>query len=116
MDARRENLHSFLVVIGPWTGREVSVPSEQLAVLGPGDFLAHDYRHSAGLRINLFLAYYLSQRSGDTIHSPQNYLLGSGWTAVRSGRIQMQRAGDSCITVNRIVVGKGLDRVMARRT
>jgi EpsI family protein len=106
------NLRLFPTEIADWAGEDIAIPSDQLAVLGHGDYLMRDYHQGSGLPLNLFLAYYPSQRSGDAIHSPQNCLPGSGWTPLKSGRIQIQQISGTPATVNRYVVGKGSERML----
>jgi EpsI family protein len=101
----------FPMVLGSWAGTDIPLSAEELSVLGTGDFLLRDYQQSL-VTVNLFLAYYPSQRSGDTIHSPQHCLPGSGWTALKSGQIQIQRFDGSSMTVNQYVVGNGADRAL----
>ena len=106
------NLSSFPVIIAGWTSTDVPISSDQLAVLGPGDYLMRDYRQGRGLPVNLFVAYYPSQRSGDTIHSPQNCLPGSGWTPLKSRRIQIQQFGRTPATVNRYIVANRTEQML----
>jgi EpsI family protein len=102
----------FPMVLGSWTGTDLPLSAEELSVLGTGDFLLRDYRDRNDFPVNLFLAYYPSQRSGDTIHSPRNCLPGSGWTSLNSGQIQIQRFDGSYMTVNHYLVGNGADRAL----
>jgi EpsI family protein len=60
--------------------------------------------------LDLFLAFFPSQRAGSTIHSPQNCLPGAGWLPVESGKIKLLRPDGKTITVNRYLIGKGLER------
>ena len=105
-------LSQFPLNLGEWHGTEMAISSEDRAILGPGQFLVRDYRSMGKSPSNLFLAFYPSQRSGDTIHSPQNCLPGSGWTPLKSGRISIKRPDGKWIEVNRYIVGKGLDRML----
>ena len=79
--------------IGSWTGQDLPIADDVLAVLGKGDFLNRVYTSSqpinitqgsqpvaANLPIGLFIGYFPTQRTGQTIHSPQNCLPGAGWT------------------------------------
>jgi len=80
-------------------------------VLGPGDFLLRSYNDGAdGGGVNLFIAYFPSQRTGDTIHSPKNCLPGSGWTPVRSDRITIAVPGQAPFLVNRYVIAQAQQR------
>jgi len=80
--------------IGSRTATDIPIDPEALAILGKGDFLNRTYvtpRNAqaaiAGDRaeIGLYIAYFPTQRSGQSIHSPQNCLPGAGWTFESSG-------------------------------
>lgn len=63
-----------------WFGRDVAIDQSTLDVLGPGEFLSRDYeRPGEDAPINLFIAYFPTQQTGDTIHSPKHCLPGAGW-------------------------------------
>ena len=72
-----------------WTGQDIPISPEVLEVLGKGDFLNRIYVPPAVAAtttpVQLFVAYFATQRSGQSIHSPQNCLPGSGWTFLSSG-------------------------------
>ena len=73
-------LADFPVGIGGWTGKDVSIPQEALDVLGAGDFMSRIYSEpQEASPIGLFIAYFPTQRTGVTIHSPKNCLPGGGW-------------------------------------
>lgn len=104
-------LSSFPAQLGSWQGIPRSLTPAELGVLGPGEFLLRDYLRSPSTPpVNLFIAYYLSQRSGDTIHSPQNCLPGGGWTPLQQSRVPIHLPQGGAISVNRIVIVQGLDR------
>lgn len=102
-------LTSFPHQLGQWSGVDVEIPKDVLAVLGPGDFLLRVYQASEDQRPanDIFIAYFPSQRTGDTIHSPKNCLPGAGWTPVESGQVQLAVSGHAPFTVNRYVIAKG---------
>jgi len=107
----REGLTSFPLKIGDWSGTELSIQPDVREVLGDGDFMERIYRRaSQEPAIDLFLAYFPSQRAGSTMHSPQNCLPGAGWTPVGQARIQVAIPGRHPITVNRYEVAKGPER------
>lgn len=82
--------------IGGWTGKDLPIDDEVLSVLGKGDFLNRVYAPppnpsaSTTPPIGLFIGYFPTQRTGQTIHSPQNCLPGAGWT-FQSQRYTMLR-------------------------
>jgi len=68
----RTPLSSFPVQLGNWTGTDIPLDKDTLEVLGAGDFLVRGYQDPDGKLpfIDLFLAYFPSQRAGDTSIPP----------------------------------------------
>ena len=107
----REQLQSFPRQLDSWTGTDVPIPQDIRDVLGPGDFLLRVYQSSRPQPyVDLFIAYFPTQRTGDTIHSPKNCLPGAGWTPIKSGLIQMSIAGRKTFHANRYIIAKGDER------
>lgn len=105
----RLSLQSFPAQLGPWQGTDVPLDKDVLAVLGPGDFLLRVYQNQEHREpyIDLFIAYFASQRAGDTIHSPKNCLPGAGWSPVESTRVTLSLPGHGPFPANRYVIAKG---------
>lgn len=101
-------LADFPRVIDGWTGDDVAVSAQTREILGPADVLERFYRSDAlQPAIELFIAYFPSQRSGDTFHSPKHCLPGSGWTPVNSGEAEVGSLGRRPVSVNRLVIQNG---------
>ena len=104
-------LSSFPLFLPPWQGIDLTLSRGELEVLGPGQFLLRDYIDANDRSVvNLFVAYFPSQRSADTIHSPKNCIPGSGWAPISSGYFPIVRLDGSTMVVNRYIVAKGTDR------
>jgi len=82
-------LDELSTVIGTRTAIDVPLDDETLAILGKGSFLNRLYlpdqnapaaNSSDRAEIGLYIAYFPTQRTGQSIHSPQNCLPGAGWT------------------------------------
>lgn len=105
-------LSQFPVTIGQWTGTDMPIADETLQVLGKGDFLSREYRapHAAGgpQDVGFFIGYFPTQRSGQSIHSPQNCLPGSGWTFVSSGTLDLSPAHDGSDVVGDYLISDGV--------
>jgi EpsI family protein len=80
--------------IGPRAATDIPMDQETLDVLGQGDFLDRTYAKPVGtptksaddaVPIGLFIGYFPTQRTGQSIHSPQNCLPGAGWTFQSKG-------------------------------
>jgi EpsI family protein len=108
----REPLPALPYQLGDWTGTDVPMQQDVLDILGPGDFLQRFYQNTSIPQpyVDLFLAYFPSQRTGDTIHSPKHCLPGSGWLPTESGRISISLPGRAPFEANRYLIAKGDDR------
>ncbi|MEQ1757836.1 MAG: exosortase C-terminal domain/associated protein EpsI [Vicinamibacterales bacterium] len=113
----REPLSVMTMAINERTGKnEPPFEKEILDVLGVDDYIVRTYYQPETLPVGLYVGFYTSQRQGDTIHSPLNCLPGAGWQAVEQGHafIDVKPSPSSPTTrrieVNRVVIGKGLDK------
>jgi EpsI family protein len=102
-------LQEFPHDLGNWTGTDVALDNDILEVLGPGDFLVRVYQNSEKIQpyVDLYIAYFPSQRAGDTIHSPKNCLPGAGWAPVDSSRVRLTLPSHAPFNVNRYIIAKG---------
>jgi EpsI family protein len=96
--------------IAGWQGTTLTIDPEIIETLGKGNYLSRLYTNAPAPPIDVFVAYYSTQRSGDTIHSPKNCLPGSGWTPLDSARVSIPVSPTESIRVNRYVVAKGQAR------
>ena len=104
-------LQSFPRILQGWTSTDIALDQDVLDILGPGDFLLRNYQNSRDdSAVDLFIAYFPSQRAGDTIHSPKHCLPGAGWAPVRSDRITLSLPGHAPFPANRYLIAKGEDR------
>ena len=105
-------LASFPRQIAGLDGTDIEVPKESLEVLHPTDYLLRAYSNEqvSGIPVDLFIAYFASQRTGEAIHSPKNCLPGAGWAPVQSARIQLSFPGHAPFPVTRYVIAKGDSR------
>lgn len=107
----RSELASLPLEIGEWRGRDAAPLADDIvATLGVDDYINRHYSRE-GRPISAYIGYYGNQRSGDTIHSPQNCLPGAGWLPVSSGLHRIGQ-GEHAVTVNRYEIAKGLNRQM----
>jgi exosortase D (VPLPA-CTERM-specific) len=77
---QRPLFQSFPTQIEGWVGSNESIDSATLSTLKLDDYLLANYQRAADkASVNLYMAYYKSQRVGSSIHSPSNCLPGGGW-------------------------------------
>ena len=98
-------LSRFQTSLGPWqTVREVQVQTDVQALLKADDTLSREYAGPGGI-VDLWVAFFKSQRAGVSPHSPKVCLPGAGWTAEASRIIPVSVPGEMRpIPVNRYVV------------
>ena len=97
--------------LGSWTGTEQPLDEQIVQAVGVSDYTNRIYSSQAGLA-QLYVGYYASQRTGDTIHSPKNCLPGAGWDPIQSGTIDISVSGGRQIIVNEYVIQQGLEKAM----
>jgi uncharacterized protein DUF3485 len=78
----RQPLASLPLHFGEWAGQDFTLDQQTLDILGQGEFLLRDYQDASRPQpaIDLFIAYFPSQKAGDTIHSPNHCLPGARWS------------------------------------
>jgi len=106
-------LRDFPRQVGGWTMvKEGYVDEETQAVLKADDTLIRVYARSAvEAPPSLFVAFFKTQRTGKTPHSPKNCLPGSGWEPSREDYVTIAVPGvEQPIEVNRYMVSKGEER------
>lgn len=105
-------LQSFPRRINVWSGTDITIDNDTLQILGAGEFLLRTYRSEqpSNPDINLFIAYFPSQRAGDTIHSPRHCLPGAGWTPLENTQTMLQMPGHAPFPANRYVIAQGDSR------
>jgi EpsI family protein len=100
-------LFGFPANFGDWRlQQEGVVDKETQDVLKADDLLTRFYVQPNGRGANLFIAYFKTQRYGQSPHSPKNCLPGSGWQKVEEGMIDIPVRGET-IRINRYLVSKG---------
>ena len=86
----RQDFSRFPSAIASWSGEDAGKLTQgEAKVLRADDYLLRTYSGAEGQRVGLFIAYYQSQKSGDTMHSPRNCLPGNGWEVSKSEVIQI---------------------------
>jgi exosortase D (VPLPA-CTERM-specific) len=108
----RQPLSALPAEIDGWTSTDETLDQPTLDILGPGEFLLRDYQDPANRQpwVNLFVAYFPSQKMGDTIHSPNHCLPGAGWTPISKQVVYLKGADGTSFPANRYVITQAGDR------
>ena len=102
--APRTELSGFPLAMGDWLAREDYLPAEIEEALGVDDYLLADYKRSPGEQVNFYVAFYASQRKGNSPHSPRVCLPGGGWRITDFSEILYPLEGQGSFPVNRAVL------------
>ena len=103
----RQPLGHLPMAMDGWLGQDDPLEARIVSALGVSDYVNRAYMSGGGQPVGLYVSYYRSQRTGETIHSPKNCLPGAGWEPVRAGRLTIPIAAAPAIVVNEYLVEKG---------
>ncbi len=104
----KEALDRFPLRIGEWSGSRESMDQRFIERLDLSDYAIVDYRDETGKAVNFYVAYYETQRKGESIHSPATCLPGSGWRFEDAGEatLGIPGPGEGPMKVNRAIMEK----------
>jgi EpsI family protein len=110
-------LDQMPTTIGNWTATDIPLDTETLQILGKGVFLNRDYMPlfasasaADGAPVGLFIGYFPTQRTGQSIHSPQHCLPGAGWVFEQSGVTEIDTPGEQPIQVGEYLISNGSEK------
>jgi len=98
--------------IGSWSGENVPLSRNVIQAVGLDEYVNRIYRERRQGWVTLFISYYRSQRTGQTIHSPRNCLPGAGWEPVYSRRLRIPVPGAAPLVVNEYDVVRDTRQVL----
>ena len=102
---QRKPLSSFPLEIDGWKGEAGRLEAIYLKALKLTDYLLARY-HKGGRSLELYIAYYASQKKGASVHSPRSCLPGGGWRIQRH-EIRGIDVNGKIVPVNRVLIRKG---------
>ncbi|SBV98978.1 conserved membrane hypothetical protein [uncultured Alphaproteobacteria bacterium] len=111
----RRQFVDWPMVGGEWLGRRETLTPEELRALRLDDYLLATYqRGPADVPVGLYIAYYATQQTGSSTHSPLVCLPGTGWEIADLARVEMPypAAQGAPLKVNRGIIKKGEQRLL----
>ena len=108
----RQRFVTFPSAFGEWQGRTSQLePIIEAELVGDGldDYILADYTSaSGGPPLNLYVAYFASQREGSTGHTPDVCIPGGGWAITQLDRRVFDGSEDlGDVPYNRAVIERG---------
>lgn len=104
----RQNFLEFPMHLSEWHGEPVAMERQYVEALRFDDYLLANYEGQGG-PVNVYAAYYHTQRSGQATHSPKTCIPGGGWEIVSLDEVLVSAdsgVGDS-FRANRAIIQKG---------
>jgi EpsI family protein len=101
----RASLVDFPMTLAEWHGRRSALDQVYVEELKFDDYLLADFQVD-GTPINFYVAYYDTQRKGESAHSPRSCIPGGGWEIVDIQSETMTVDGAS-LPFKRVVIEKG---------
>jgi EpsI family protein len=105
----RQDFSQFPLSIGKWQGKEGRIEQIYLNSLKLDDYIIADYVTPDRQLVNLYVAYYASQRKGQSAHSPRTCIPGGGWqiTSLTQHSVEGAMTSSGALRVNRTVIQMG---------
>ena len=102
----------FPMVIGPWLGDRQTMEPIYVQALRFDDYVMADFKGPYPLLVNMYVAWYNSQQSGRSVHSPSTCLPGGGWQIQTLTQVTVPgvQAAGRPLRVNRAVIALGDSR------
>jgi exosortase D (VPLPA-CTERM-specific) len=102
---------AFPTDLAGWRGHPTSLDKETRTSLGMTDYILSDYINADRRPVNFYVAYYATQRSGISPHSPSVCIPGNGWQILDFERTSYTvPQSNLLLPLNRVVIGRGSDR------
>lgn len=110
-EIKPERMHfiDFPTKLSPWHGTRVIMDKKYRDILNFDDYIMADFSDRIHPPVNLYAAYYASQRKGSSIHSPRSCIPGGGWQ-IQSVTNQTLDVNGKPVETNRVLIQKGKTR------
>ena len=106
INPERKSFATFPSTLGEWKGQPSTMEAAIVNKLGFSDYVLSDFAKPNARPVNFYVAYYASQRSGLSPHSPSVCIPGNGWQITEFERIHL-RSKDMSLPINRAIIMRG---------
>jgi exosortase D (VPLPA-CTERM-specific) len=103
----RKSLVTFPLTIDEWQGKQEKLLPSIEQFLNVTDYALNRYTSNTKPPVNLYVAYYKSQRKGLAPHSPRVCIPGGGWSISEIKRVKIDLSAGNPLPVNRVVIQNG---------
>lgn len=111
LQPERKSLAEFPLELSGWEGRQDHLDTIYVDALKFDDYLLNEYHHPRFGSVNAYVAYYASQRAGQSAHSPRSCIPGGGWEIESLNRRTISMPDTRrTLDVNRVLIRKGSEQ------
>jgi exosortase D (VPLPA-CTERM-specific) len=105
----RQDFSTFPSTFGNWQGKDERIEQIYLDALKLDDYILTDFMNPNSPAVNFYVAYYASQRKGQSAHSPRTCIPGGGWKITSLDRYAVNgiTTNGQTLMVNRTVIQMG---------
>ncbi|MGA2960226.1 MAG: exosortase C-terminal domain/associated protein EpsI [Candidatus Korobacteraceae bacterium] len=105
-------LQTFPLEMVGWHGFEQPLSDRISTAAGVDSYLSRFYFQPGGDSVGLYVGYYKSQQTGETIHSPKNCLPGTGWQPLQASEIMLRAPSGRTVPVNLYIVENEREKLL----
>jgi EpsI family protein len=106
----RHPLRDLPYNVDAWSGVEDPLSDEIVQAVGVSDYTNRSYSADGRDPVQLYVGYYGTQKTGETMHSPKNCIPGSGWDPINSAVATIPIADGRQIVVNDYIIQRDQDK------
>jgi exosortase D (VPLPA-CTERM-specific) len=108
----RKDFSQFPMTLNGWQGRPDRLDAIYVDALKFNDYILANYVAASRQPVNFYVAYYASQRKGESAHSPRSCMPGDGWeiTSLEQRNVDGANVSGQPLRVNRALIQKGDNR------
>jgi exosortase D (VPLPA-CTERM-specific) len=104
----------FPLTVSTWEGNRQYMEQKFITELDLSDYTMIDFKSGDGKHVDFYVAYYESQRKGESIHSPETCLPAGGWVFRQAGTVTVPLSQVAkSMTVNRAFIEKSGQRQLS---
>jgi exosortase D (VPLPA-CTERM-specific) len=105
----RQDFTQFPMELGRWQGKSDRMEQIYVDALKFDDYILADFANLERELVNFYVAYYASQRKGESAHSPRTCIPGGGWeiTSLTQMSVDGAQVNGIPLQVNRAVIQNG---------
>lgn len=96
--------------VNGWSGQEYPISERVVKAVSVTDYTNRVYSKTGQAQVQLYVGYYSTQKTGDTMHSPKNCIPGSGWDPVHSAYTTITLLDGRQIVVNDYIIQRDQDK------